>query len=76
MKTISYDQLLDIYHAADELVKAWPHVTLLELARLVWDLRKALGYELKRNGNERKIINADTLPEKATEGLTCSLSGG
>lgn len=77
MRAISYDQLLDIYHASDELVRAWPHVTMLELVKLIWNLRKALGYETKRNGNGHKTtINATELPEEATEGLTCSLSGG
>lgn len=77
MNRISYDQLLDIYHAADELAKAWPHMTMLELVRLIWNLKKALGYEVqKTNGNGHRTIDVTELPEEATEGLTCSLSGG
>lgn len=78
MRSISYDQLLDIYNASEELCKAWPHVTMLELVRLIWNLKKALGHEVKRSGNGHKpeIIKVTELPEEATEGLTCSLTGG
>ena len=74
MAGISYDQLIDIYHASEKIAKAWPNITVLQMARLVWNLRQALGYETKRNGNGR--IDVTELPEEATAGLTCSLSGG
>jgi len=36
------------------------------------------GHEWRRggNGNGRRVVAVEALPEEATEGLTCSLAGG
>jgi hypothetical protein len=72
MNGITYDQLYDIYHEADRLCRAWPDVTMIQLARLVWNLRKAIEGE----GGNGRVITTNIPPEEMYAGTTCSISGG
>jgi len=74
------DEVSRIMEQARRVYAAWTNAPARVVAVEMYQLGLALG-EVEPpsnggNGHGKRHIAVDTLPEEATEGLTCSLSGG